>query len=53
MLGTIYSPYTLDVLEEIKAPCDGFIYACRVSGPVEPQNEVLAVADYEGSEWIP
>jgi len=51
-LGTIYSPYTLEELEEVKAPCDGLIYACRVSGPVEPQNELLAVADYEGSEWI-
>ena len=52
VLGTIYSPYTLQELEQIKAPCDGLIYACRVSGPVEPQNEILAVADYQGSKWI-
>jgi len=51
-LGTIYSPYTLEELEEVKAPCDGLVYACRVSGPVEPQNELLAVADFDGSEWI-
>ena len=51
-LGTIYSPYTFEELEQIQAPCDGLIYACRVSGPVEPQSEVLAVADYEGSKWI-
>jgi predicted deacylase len=51
-LGTIYSPYTLEKLEDIVAPCDGLVYACRVSGPVEPQSELLAVADYEGSEWI-
>jgi hypothetical protein len=51
-LGTIYSPYTFEELEQIQAPCDGLIYACRVSGPVEPQSEVLAVADYEDSKWI-
>jgi predicted deacylase len=51
-LGTIYSPYTFEELERIRSPCDGLIYACRVSGPVEPQSEVLAVADYEGSKWI-
>jgi len=48
----VYSHYTLKELEQIKAPCDGLIYACRVSGPVEPQNEILAVADYQGSKWI-
>ena len=42
----------METLEEIEAPCDGLIYAYRVSGPVEPQNELLAVADFEGSEWI-
>lgn len=51
-LGTVYSPYTFEELERIRAPCDGLVYACRVSGLVEPQSEVLAVADYEGSKWI-
>ncbi|MFH0850459.1 MAG: hypothetical protein V1924_05920 [Candidatus Bathyarchaeota archaeon] len=48
----MYSPYTLQELEQINAPCDGLIYACRVSGPVEPQSEALAVADYQGSKRI-
>ncbi len=51
-LGTVYSPYTLRDLEQIKAPADGLIYACRVSGLVEAQSEVLAVADFDGSKWI-
>ncbi|MCW4048833.1 MAG: succinylglutamate desuccinylase/aspartoacylase family protein [Candidatus Bathyarchaeota archaeon] len=52
VLGTVNSPYSFKELEQIKAPCDGLIYACRVSGLVEAQSEVLAVADYDGSKWI-
>ncbi|MBD3205133.1 hypothetical protein GF319_02170 [Candidatus Bathyarchaeota archaeon] len=52
VLGTIYSPYSLEEIEKIRSPCDGLIYACRVSGVVEPQSEILAVADFEGSKWI-
>lgn len=52
VLGTIYNPYSFEELEKIKSPCDGLIYACRVSGLVNPQSEVLAVADYRDSKWI-
>ena len=52
VLGTVYNPYSLKEMEQIKAPADGLIYACRVSGLVEAQSEVLAVADYDGSKWI-
>ena len=52
VLGTIYNPYSFEELEQIKSPCDGLIYACRVSGLVNPQSEVLAVADYRDSKWI-
>jgi predicted deacylase len=52
VLGTVYSPYTFEELEQIKSPCDGIIYACRVSGLVNPQSELLAVADYRESKWI-
>jgi hypothetical protein len=52
ILGKIYNPYSLKEIEQIKSPCDGLIYACRVSGLVEPQSEILAVADFEGSKWI-
>lgn len=52
VLGTIYNPYSFEELEQIKSPCDGLIYACRVSGLVNPQSEVLAVADYKDSKWI-
>jgi predicted deacylase len=52
VLGTVYNPYSFEELEQIKSPCDGLIYACRVSGLVNPQSEVLAVADYRDSKWI-
>jgi predicted deacylase len=52
VLGTIYSPYNFNELEKITSPVDGLIYACRVSGLVEPQNELVAVADFKGSKWI-
>jgi predicted deacylase len=52
VLGTIYSPYKFNELEKITSPVDGLIYACRVSGLVEPQNELLAVADFKESKWI-
>jgi hypothetical protein len=52
VLGTIYDPYTLKELEQLKAPADGLLYACRVSGPIEAQGEALAVADFEDSKWM-
>ncbi|MBL7168918.1 succinylglutamate desuccinylase/aspartoacylase family protein [Candidatus Bathyarchaeota archaeon] len=52
VLARVYSPYTLEEMEEINAPVDGLLYACRVSGLVEAQSEVLAVADFEDSKWI-
>ena len=52
VLGVVYSPYTLDVKEEIRSPSDGFLYACRVSGIVEAQSEILAIANLKGSKWI-
>ena len=52
VLARVYSPYTLEEMEEIRAPVDGLLYACRVSGLVEAQSEVLAVADFRDSKWI-
>jgi len=52
ILGSVYNPYNFDELEKIKSPCDGLLYACRVSGLVNPQSEVLAVADFKESKWI-
>jgi predicted deacylase len=52
IIGTVFNPYSFEEVEQIKSPCDGLIYALRVSGLVNPQSEVLAVADYRESKWI-
>ena len=52
VLGAVYSPYTLKEVEKIRSPCTGLIYACRTSGLVGVQNDVIAVVDYDESKWI-
>ncbi len=52
VLGTVYDPYTLEEMEQLKAPADGLLYMCRVSGPIEAQGGGIAVADLEGSKWV-
>jgi predicted deacylase len=52
VLGTIYDPYTLKELEQLKSPVDGLLYMCLVSGLIEAQGYGIAVADYEDSKWI-
>lgn len=34
------------------SPVDGLLYACRASGMVEAQSEVLADDNFEDSKWI-
>ena len=52
VLGTLYDPYTLEEVEQLKAPADGLLYMCQVSGLVEAQGGGIAVADFEDSKWI-
>jgi predicted deacylase len=52
VLATIYDPYTLKELEQLKAPADGLLYMCLVSGLIEAQGYGIAVADFDGSKWI-
>lgn len=52
VLANIYNPYTLQEVEKIRSPTDGLIYACRTSGLVGAQSEVLAVADFDDSRWL-
>jgi uncharacterized protein len=52
ILATIFNPYSLLEVEKIKSPVDGLLYACRTSGILGAQAEVLAVADFDGSKWL-
>lgn len=52
VLGRIVSPYTHAVLEELKAPCDGWIIFLARSYPIRPGHWAFGVADASESEWI-
>jgi hypothetical protein len=52
VLGTVYDPYTLKELEQLKAPVNGLLYMCRGSSPMNSYSGGIAVADFEGSKWI-
>lgn len=50
LLGRIVSPTTFDVLEELRAPCDGVLfYTCR-SYMVRPGGWAFGIADTERGE---
>jgi len=52
VLGKFYNPYTFKEVEQLKAPVDGLLNYIRISGIVDVQNEIYAVADFNGSKWI-
>jgi predicted deacylase len=52
LLGRVISPYTLEEVERLEAPCDGWLlYFCRTY-PVRPGNWAFGVIDAEGAEWV-
>jgi predicted deacylase len=52
VLGTVYDPYSLEDVEQLKAPADGLLYMIQTSGLIEAQGGGIAVADFEDSKWI-
>lgn len=48
LLGTIVDPYTLEVTEELRAPCDGILFFGRMSGLVEAGAKGFAIAAAAG-----
>jgi predicted deacylase len=53
-LGSIVSPYTLDVIEELEAPFDGFLAYWARDYPVHPGDWAFGVipADHEGTRQL-
>lgn len=45
LLGTVIDPFTLDVAEELRAPCDGVLFFSRLSGIVDAGAKGYAIAD--------
>jgi hypothetical protein len=52
-LGTVFDPYTLEVLEELAAPCDGILFFSRMSGLLEAGAKGFAIADRAGLTRLP
>jgi predicted deacylase len=43
LLGTLWSPYTFDVVEELRAPCSGVLGMASAAGPVRPGHWAFIV----------
>ncbi len=52
LLGTVFSPFTFETLEELRSPVDGFLYITMRTGLVEAGDPGYAVANLQDSRWI-
>ncbi|HKA40375.1 MAG TPA: M14 family metallopeptidase [Burkholderiales bacterium] len=51
-LGEVVDIYSYDVLEELTAPCDGYLFFSRYSGVVGAGTQAFAIAEAATSEWL-
>lgn len=51
-LGEIVDPYTYEVVEELVAPFDGYLFFSRYSGLVGGGTQAFALAEAAGSRWL-
>jgi len=52
VMGRIFSPYTMEELEKLVAPCDGWLIFMARSYPIRPGHWAFGVADAADAEWI-
>lgn len=54
VLGEVVSPYTFEVIEELRAPVDGLLYYVARDYPVHPGDWAFGLADTEdeGARWV-
>jgi len=52
LLGEVVDMYTYDVIEEIKAPFDGYLFFSRYSGMVGAGTQAFALAEAATSKWL-
>ena len=54
VLGEVVSPYTFEVLEQLRAPADGLLFYVARDHPVHPGDWAFGLADTEdeGARWI-
>jgi uncharacterized protein len=51
-LGEVIDLYTYQVIEELTAPFDGYLFFSRYSGLVGAGTQAFALAEAAGSEWL-
>jgi predicted deacylase len=51
-LGEVVDLYTYEVVEELVAPCEGYLFFSRYSGVVGAGTQAFALAQAERSEWL-
>ncbi|MGS1117217.1 succinylglutamate desuccinylase/aspartoacylase family protein [Castellaniella sp. UC4442_H9] len=49
LLGEVVNPYTLEVVDQLTAPVDGFLFFTRRSGIVEAGAKVYGLAQHSGA----
>jgi predicted deacylase len=51
-LGEVVDLYSYEVLEELQAPCDGYLFFSRYSGVVGGGTQAFALAEAAKSTWL-
>lgn len=51
-LGQLIDMYTLEVVEELRAPVSGHLFFSRYSGVVDAGTKAFALAEDQGSRWL-
>ena len=51
-LGEVIDLYSYQVLEELTAPCDGYLFFSRYSGVVGGGTQAFALAEAAKSQWL-
>lgn len=51
-LGQVIDLYSYQVLEELTAPCDGYLFFSRYSGVVGGGTQAFALAEAAKSQWL-
>ena len=51
-LGEVIDLYSYEVIEEINAPFDGYLFFSRYSGMVGAGTQAFALAEKAGSRWL-
>ncbi len=53
LLGTLIDLHSLEMVEELRAPVDGYLVFARYSGAIDAGTKAFALAEDAKSEWLP